>query len=85
MSPADVFGTGPQFTAMRDLYIKDAGAIMIVTDITSIPSLNEVPDLMDQIRRVRDEDVPPVLLVANKLDLDHTWSSRHRWTPPRRW
>ena len=45
-----------QFTAMRDLYMKNGQGFILVYSITSQASFNDLNDLRDQILRVKDQD-----------------------------
>lgn len=64
----DTAGT-EQFTAMRDLYMKNGQGFILVYSIIAQSTFNDLPDLRDQILRVKDKDVVPMLLVGNKADL----------------
>uniref|UniRef100_A0A6B2LKB7 Uncharacterized protein n=1 Tax=Arcella intermedia TaxID=1963864 RepID=A0A6B2LKB7_9EUKA len=67
----DTAGT-QQFTAMRDLYIKNANGIIIVYSIISETSFTDVPDIHSTILGVRSEkgwDNPPIIIAGNKIDL----------------
>ena len=55
---------------MRDLYMKNGQGFMFVYSITSQATFNDLADLYDQLRRVRDEDDVPVLLVGSNCDLE---------------
>lgn len=47
-----------QFTAMRDLYMKNGQGFVLVYSITAQSTFNDLHDLRDQILRVKDtEDV----------------------------
>jgi GTPase SAR1 family protein len=47
-----------QFTAMRDLYMKNGQGFVLVYSITSQSTFNDLQDLREQILRVKDtEDV----------------------------
>jgi len=53
-----------QFTAMRDLYMKNGQGFVLVYSITAQSTFNDLEDLKDQIQRVKDtEDVSMDLLV----------------------
>ena len=45
-----------QFTAMRDLYMKNGQGFVLVFSITSQSTFNDLGDLRDQILRVKDAD-----------------------------
>ena len=65
----DTAGT-EQFTAMRDLYMKNGQGFLLCYSITSVNSYNEIIDLREQILRVKDTDDVPMILVGNKCDLE---------------
>ncbi|KAI9318781.1 ras related protein 1b [Dichotomocladium elegans] len=65
----DTAGT-EQFTAMRDLYMKNGQGFLLVFSITSMVTLNDLHELREQILRVKDSDNVPMVLVGNKCDLD---------------
>eukprot|EP00009_Paramoeba_aestuarina_P013571 CAMPEP_0201527096 /NCGR_PEP_ID=MMETSP0161_2-20130828/33974_1 /ASSEMBLY_ACC=CAM_ASM_000251 /TAXON_ID=180227 /ORGANISM="Neoparamoeba aestuarina, Strain SoJaBio B1-5/56/2" /LENGTH=178 /DNA_ID=CAMNT_0047927759 /DNA_START=9 /DNA_END=545 /DNA_ORIENTATION=+ len=56
------------FTAMRDLHIKMNDIFFVVHSITSAKGLNDTIDYIDQIKRVKDDDHPHVMIVSNKND-----------------
>jgi len=64
----DTAGT-EQFTAMRDLYMKNGQGFVLVYSIIAQSTFNDLPDLRDQILRVKDKDEVPMVLVGNKADL----------------
>jgi len=64
----DTAGT-EQFTAMRDLYMKNGQGFSLVYSIIAESTFNDLPDLRDQILRVKDTDSIPMVLVGNKCDL----------------
>lgn len=52
------FNLQEQFTAMRDLYMKNGQGFVLVYSITAQSTFNDLQDLRDQILRVKDtEDV----------------------------
>uniref|UniRef100_A0A158PBY3 small monomeric GTPase n=1 Tax=Angiostrongylus cantonensis TaxID=6313 RepID=A0A158PBY3_ANGCA len=65
----DTAGT-EQFTAMRDLYMKNGQGFVLVYSITAQSTFNDLIDLRDQILRVKDTDEVPMILVGNKCDLE---------------
>ncbi|CAB3409283.1 unnamed protein product [Caenorhabditis bovis] len=65
----DTAGT-EQFTAMRDLYMKNGQGFVLVYSITAQSTFNDLMDLRDQILRVKDADEVPMILVGNKCDLE---------------
>ncbi|KAH3732975.1 Ras GTPase [Pelomyxa schiedti] len=64
----DTAGT-EQFTAMRDLYMKNGHGFVLVYSIISISTFRDLPDMHDQILRVKDAAMVPLVLVGNKCDL----------------
>ncbi|VDL20361.1 unnamed protein product [Hymenolepis diminuta] len=65
----DTAGT-EQFTAMRDLYMKNGQGFILTYSITSPPTLFDLIDLREHIIRVKDTDSIPIVLVGNKCDLE---------------
>lgn len=51
----DTAGT-EQFTAMRDLYMKNGQGFLLVFSITSMVTLNDLHELREQILRVKESD-----------------------------
>lgn len=45
-----------QFTAMRDLYMKNGQGFLLVYSITAQSTFNDLQDLREQILRVKDTD-----------------------------
>lgn len=66
----DTAGT-EQFTAMRDLYMKNGQGFVLCYSITSQSTFNDLADLYEQILRVKDTHEVPLVLVGNKCDLDN--------------
>ncbi|VUZ47659.1 unnamed protein product [Hymenolepis diminuta] len=66
----DTAGT-EQFTAMRDLYMKNGQGFVLCYSITSQSTFNDLADLYEQILRVKDTQEVPLVLVGNKCDLDN--------------
>lgn len=59
-----------QFTAMRELYIKNGQGFVLVYSVTDAASLKELIDLREQVIRIKDNPNVPIVLVANKADLE---------------
>ncbi|XP_055988087.1 ras-related protein Rap-1b-like, partial [Sorex fumeus] len=59
-----------QFTAMRNLYMKNGQGFVLVYSITAQSTCNDLQDQREQILRVKDTDDVPVILVGNKCDLE---------------
>lgn len=64
------FDSQEQFTAMRDLYMKNGQGFVLVYSITAQSTFNDLQDLREQILRVKDTDDVPMILVGNKCDLE---------------
>jgi len=64
----DTAGTD-QFTAMRDMYVKNGHGFVLVYSIIAQSTFNDIPDLHQLIVRVKDTDKVPMVLVGNKCDL----------------
>jgi Ras-related protein Rap-1A len=69
MEILDTAGT-EQFTAMRDLYMKNGQGFVLVYSITAQATFNDLMELHDQIIRVKDTHDVPMILVGNKCDLE---------------
>lgn len=65
----DTAGT-EQFTAMRELYMKQGQGFMLVFSITNINSFYELSELRDQIVRIKDDNDVPLVVVGNKCDME---------------
>ncbi|KAF9094460.1 Ras- protein Rap-1b [Mortierella sp. AM989] len=65
----DTAGT-EQFTAMRDLYMKNGQGFILVFSIILSSTFDELAELHRQILRVKDVDKVPIVLVGNKCDLE---------------
>lgn len=66
----DTAGT-EQFTAMRDLYMKNGQGFVLAYSIVSPSTFNDLRELREQILRVKDTDKVPMVLVGNKCDLEN--------------
>jgi len=68
----DTAGT-EQFTAMRDLYMKNGQGFVLAYSIIAQSTFNDIPELREQILRVKDAETQagkvPMVLVGNKCDL----------------
>ncbi|VEU23310.1 DEKNAAC104437 [Brettanomyces naardenensis] len=58
-----------QFTAMRELYIKNGQGFLLVYSVTDKQSLQELLAIREQILRIKDTTSVPMVLVGNKCDL----------------
>jgi hypothetical protein len=67
----DVLDTAGQeeYSAMREQYMRTGEGFLLVYSITSRESYEEIRTFQQQILRVKDKDVFPMVVVGNKLDL----------------
>eukprot|EP00457_Paulinella_chromatophora_P009314 gb/GEZN01009376.1/.p1 GENE.gb/GEZN01009376.1/~~gb/GEZN01009376.1/.p1 ORF type:complete len:191 (-),score=38.91 gb/GEZN01009376.1/:585-1157(-) len=67
----DILDTAGQeeFSSMQDQWMRDGRGFLIVYNITSQPSFDEVTLLYDKIMRTKDEGNVPIVLAGNKADL----------------
>lgn len=61
----------PSFSAMREQYMRTGEGFLLVYSITSRNSFEEISTFHQQILRVKDKDYFPVIVVANKCDLEY--------------
>ena len=66
----DTAGT-EQFASMRDLYIKNGQGFVVCYSLTNHQTFQDIKTMKDQIVRVKGSDKVPILLVANKVDLEN--------------
>lgn len=57
--------------AMREQYMRTGEGFLLVYSITSRNSFDEIMTFHQQILRVKDKDYFPVIVVANKCDLEY--------------
>ncbi|GAA5868645.1 hypothetical protein JCM8547_003766 [Rhodosporidiobolus lusitaniae] len=69
----DVLDTAGQeeYSAMREQYMRTGEGFLLVYSITSRNSFDEIGTFQQQILRVKDKDYFPVIVVANKCDLEY--------------
>jgi len=69
----DVLDTAGQeeYGAMREQYMRTGEGFLLVYSITSRNSFEEISTFHQQILRVKDKDTFPVILIANKCDLEY--------------
>jgi len=81
----DVLDTAGQeeYSAMREQYMRTGEGFLLVYSITSRSSFEEISTFQQQILRVKDRDSYPIVVVANKADLEHERqvSSQGKVTP----
>ncbi|KAG0056932.1 Ras- protein Rap-1b [Gryganskiella cystojenkinii] len=74
----DTAGT-EQFTAMRDLYMKNGQGFILVFSIIATATFDELQELRQQILKVKDNPLVPIVLVGNKCDLEHDRKVPQEW------
>lgn len=67
----DILDTAGQeeFSSMQDQWMRDGQGFLLVYNITSRATFDEVSVLYDKILRTKDTDKVPIVLVGNKCDL----------------
>jgi len=67
----DILDTAGQeeFALMQDQWMRDGKGFLLVYNITSRPTFDEVIVLHEKILRTKDTDKVPMVLVGNKCDL----------------
>ena len=73
MALLDVLDTAGQeeYSAMREQYMRTGEGFLLVYSINSRQSFEEIQVFQQQILRVKDKDNFPMIVVANKCDLEH--------------
>lgn len=68
----DILDTAGQeeYNAMRDSYMRGGQGFLLVYSITSRTSFEETAQFREQILRVKDADKVPMVLIANKSDME---------------
>jgi len=68
----DILDTAGQeeYSAMRDQYMRTGQGFLMVYAITSRSSFEELVGFKDQILRVKEADLVPMVVVGNKSDLE---------------
>jgi len=72
-----------EFSAMREQYMRSGEGFLLVFAVTDHLSFDEILKFHRQILRVKDRDEFPMLMVGNKMDLDHQRSvsiDKYRYT-----
>jgi Ras-related protein R-Ras2 len=60
-----------EFSAMREQYMRSGEGFLLVFSVTERSSFEEIYKFHRQILRVKDRDEFPMLMVGNKVDLEH--------------
>jgi len=69
----DILDTAGQeeYSAMRDQYMRTGEGFLCVFAVNNENSFREVDLYREQIKRVKDSEMVPMVLVGNKIDLPH--------------
>jgi small GTP-binding protein len=67
----DILDTAGQeeYSAMRDQYMRTGEGFLLVFALNELKSFENIQNYREQIRRVKDSDEVPMVLVGNKCDL----------------
>jgi Ras-related protein Rap-1B len=66
----DIYFFSHHLTRSRELYMKTGQGFLLVFSITSQSSFYELAELREQIRRIKEDDNVPMVLIGNKSDLE---------------
>lgn len=71
----DILDTAGQeeYSAMRDQYMRTGEGFLLVFAVNSMKSFEDIGSYREQIKRVKDAEEVPMVLVGNKCDLS-TWA-----------
>lgn len=69
----DILDTAGQeeYSALRDQWVREGKAFLLVYSCTSRQSFEEIPQFRERILMVNEDEDVPMVLVANKCDLEH--------------
>nr|UAD82014.1 RAS [Dugesia japonica] len=67
----DILDTAGQeeYSAMRDQYMRTGEGFLCVFAVNNQKSFEEIPNYRDRVKRVKDAEEIPMVLVGNKVDL----------------
>jgi len=68
----DILDTAGQeeYSALRDQWVREGRAFLLVYSVTSRQTFEEIPAFRERILLVNEDEVVPMVLVANKCDLE---------------
>jgi len=69
LSILDSAGQEENYSDRREQYIKEREGFLIVFDVNNAKSFEDITQYMDQIKRVKDGEEIPMMMVGNKCDL----------------
>lgn len=58
-----------EYSALRDTYMRNCAGFLVVYDITKKKSLYELEEYIESIKRAKEKEKVPVVIVGNKSDL----------------
>ncbi|XP_033211518.1 ras-like protein 1 [Belonocnema kinseyi] len=72
----DILDTAGQeeYSAMRDQYMRTGEGFLLVFAVNSVKSFEDIGTYREQIKRVKDAEEVPMVLVGNKCDLQNSWT-----------
>lgn len=59
-----------EFQTTRDLYVREGNSFILVYSITDSNSFYEIEKIHEEIKKIVENDYPPVVLVGNKCDME---------------
>ncbi|KAL6444601.1 hypothetical protein ACFW04_002010 [Cataglyphis niger] len=59
---------------MRDQYMRTGEGFLLVFAVNSAKSFEDIGTYREQIKRVKDAEEVPMVLVGNKCDLQQSWA-----------
>eukprot|EP00456_Euglypha_rotunda_P041426 TRINITY_DN3214_c0_g1_i15.p1 TRINITY_DN3214_c0_g1~~TRINITY_DN3214_c0_g1_i15.p1 ORF type:complete len:174 (+),score=29.66 TRINITY_DN3214_c0_g1_i15:93-614(+) len=68
----DILDTAGQeeYSALRDQWVREGKAFLLVFSVTSRQSFEEIPNFRERILLVNEDEIVPMVLVGNKIDLE---------------
>jgi GTPase KRas protein len=68
----DILDTAGQeeYSALRDQWVREGKAFLLVYSVTSRQTFEEIPQFRERILIVNEDEVVPMVLVGNKIDLE---------------
>ncbi|XP_011873874.1 PREDICTED: ras-like protein 1 [Vollenhovia emeryi] len=72
----DILDTAGQeeYSAMKDQYMRTGDGFLLVFAVNSAKSFEDIETYREQIKRVKDTEEVPMVLVGNKCDLEDFWA-----------
>lgn len=70
-TPSPLISSQDEFTAMREQYMRGGEGFILVYTVTEKRSFQEIRRFKEMIDRVRNYEKVPIVIAANKKDLEH--------------